>query len=61
MNVKIFIYYLAFGENKPAWNFRIIGDTQVYNQLPPKDGTISYSALVIKSLRWPGYITVFKV
>lgn len=39
---------------------RLAGDTQQYNQLPPKEGTTSYATLVVKSLRWPGAVTVAK-
>lgn len=38
----------------PSWVSKIVGDQQQYNLLPPKEGTASYSVLVIKSLRWPG-------
>ena len=49
------------GENgQAAWLTKIVGDTQLYNQAPPKEGTVSYAVNVIKSLRWPGSITVAK-
>ena len=35
-----------------------MGDPQPYNQLPPKEGTTTYAVNVIKSLRWPGAVTV---
>ena len=41
-----------------SWVSKVVGDTQPYNQLPPKEGTTSYSVNVIKSLRWPGAVTV---
>ena len=44
----------------PAWSSRVVGDTTSYNQLPPKEGTVSYAVNVVKSLRWPGAITVSK-
>jgi hypothetical protein len=41
-----------------AWTTKTVGDPQPYNQLPPKEGTTTYSVNVIKSLRWPGSVTV---
>jgi radial spoke head protein 4/6 len=41
-----------------AWISKVCGDTQPYNQMPPKEGTTAYSVNVIKSLRWPGAVTV---
>lgn len=41
-----------------AWVSKVVGDTQPFNQLPPKEGTTTYSVNVIKSLRWPGALTV---
>lgn len=41
-----------------SWVSKVAGDTQPYNQLPPKEGTTTYSVNVIKSLRWPGAVTV---
>jgi hypothetical protein len=41
-----------------AWTTKIVGDPQPYNQLPPKEGTTTYSVNVVKSLRWPGSVTV---
>lgn len=40
-----------------AWLSKLVGDTQPYNQLPPKDGTTTYAVNVLKSLRWPGALT----
>jgi hypothetical protein len=45
----------------PSWSVKTVGDTQLYNQLPPKEGTTTYATVVIKSLRWPGSITVSQV
>lgn len=45
-------------ETGVAWVTKIVGDPQTYNQLPPKEGTTSYAVNVIKSLRWPGAVTV---
>lgn len=39
---------------------KLVGDTQQYSQLPPKEGTTSYATLVVRSLRWPGAVTVAK-
>lgn len=41
-----------------AWLSKVVGDLQPYNQLPPKDGITTYAVNVIKSLRWPGAVTV---
>ena len=43
-----------------AWLSKVVGDTQQYNQLPPKEGTTTYAVNVIRSLRWPGAVTVAK-
>lgn len=43
-----------------AWLKKVVGDQQQYNLLPPKEGTTTYAVLVLKSLRWPGAITVSK-
>ena len=47
-------------EGQPAWISKVVGDTQLYNQAPPKEGTVSYAVNVIQSLRWPGAVTVAK-
>ena len=48
----------VFAGMEAAWVSKIVGDSQPYNQLPPKDGTTSYAVNVLKSLRWPGAVTV---
>ena len=56
--------YRTLNEDAPvtglefAWLSKVVGDVQPYNQLPPKDGTVTYSVNVLKSLRWPGAVTV---
>lgn len=56
--------FRALNEDQPlegletAWLSKVVGDPQPYNQLPPKEGTISYAVNVIRSLRWPGAVTV---
>ena len=45
-------------ETGTAWVSQIVGDPQPYAQLPPKEGTTTYSVNVLKSLRWPGAVTV---
>ena len=50
----------GYGEGRPSWISKVVGDTQQYNQAPPKEGTVSYAVNVIKSLRWPGAVTVAK-
>lgn len=52
---------LALAPERPSWNIRIMGDTQQFSQLPPKEGMTNYTCLAIRSLRWPGTITAFKV
>lgn len=47
-------------ETLKSFVVKLVGDTQQYNQLPPKEGTTSYATLVIRSLRWPGAVTVAK-
>lgn len=47
-----------------AWLSKVVGDTQQYNLIPnafkKQEGTTSYAVNVIKSLRWPGAVTVSK-
>lgn len=43
-----------------AWISKIVGDTQSYKGAPGKEGDITYAVNVIKSLRWPGALTVCK-
>lgn len=56
--------FRALNEDAPmpgletAWLSKVVGDVQPYNQLPPKDGTVTYAVNVLKSLRWPGALTV---
>lgn len=53
--------YRTLNEDAPllglesAWLSKIVGDNQPYNY---KDGTITYAVNVIKSIRWPGAVTV---
>lgn len=44
-------------EGTLPWTFHIVGDTQRYTTA---DGETTYSAAVVKSLGWPGAITVSK-
>jgi len=39
------------------WTFTVVGDTQKYTT---EGGETTYSAMVIKSLAWPGSVTVVK-
>ena len=56
--------FLGINEDAPytglefSWLSKIVGDAQPYNQLPPKEGTTTYAVNVLKSLRWPGALTV---
>jgi hypothetical protein len=58
--------FRALNEDAPipgletAWLTKVLGDLQPYNALPPAEGTKSYAVNIIKSLRWPGAITVSK-
>jgi hypothetical protein len=53
--------FRALNEDTPitgletAWLSKLVGDAQPYNF---KDGTVTYAYNVIKSLRWPGAVTV---
>jgi len=48
----------VFTGMESSWTSKLVGDQQPYNQLPPKDGTTTYAVNVLKSLRWPGALTV---
>ncbi len=56
--------FRALNEHTPmpgmetSWLSKVVGDTQQYNQTGGKEGTVSYSVNVIRSLRWPGAVTV---
>ena len=53
--------FRALNEDTPyqglefAWLSKLSGDPQPYNY---KEGTITYAVNVLKSLRWPGAVTV---
>ena len=40
-----------------AWSSKIVGDTQQYTK---GEGTITFAHNVVRSLRWPGAVTVSK-
>ena len=40
-----------------AWTSKVAGDTQTYNK---GEGTITFAYNVLRSLRWPGAVTVAK-
>ena len=48
------------GTETSWWTNRICGDTQEYN--PNKEGgaTVTYAVNVLRSLKWPGAVTVSK-
>lgn len=46
-------------EGQPTWLSKVVGDTQLYTE-GGEGETISYAVNVIKSLRWPGAMTVSK-
>lgn len=39
----------------------MVGDNQVFGPAPGKETNSQYSAWVLKNLRWPGSLTVYKV
>ena len=45
-------------EGSPPWKFKVVGDPQKYTA--GDDGEVSYNAMVISSLNWPGHVTVAK-
>ena len=47
-------------EGSPVWLSRVVGDTQTYAEGGAEGENISYAVNVIKSLRWPGAVTVSK-
>lgn len=55
--------FRAINEHAPlkglefCWTSKVVGDTQQYTY---KEGTITYAVNVIRSLRWPGAVTVAK-
>lgn len=48
----------AIAPLESAYILKIVGDDQPYNPDDGEEGTVIYSANVIKSLRWPGACTV---
>lgn len=45
---------------QPCWISKVVGDTHQYSEGGAEGETISYAVNVIRSLRWPGSITVSK-
>lgn len=43
-----------------SWLSKVSGDTQQYNKDKGGEGTNSYAVNIIRSLRWPGAVTVAK-
>jgi hypothetical protein len=39
-----------------VWVLRSVGDNQSYGQAPPLEGNTTYSANVLRNLRWPGSV-----
>jgi radial spoke head protein 4A len=52
--------HAQFPGEQPAWLSKVVGDTQLYTEGGEAGETISYAVNVLKSLRWPGAITVSK-
>lgn len=51
--------HTMFPGEQPAWLSKVVGDTQQYTD-GAEGETASYAVNVLKSLRWPGAITVSK-
>ena len=51
--------HALFPGEQPCWLSKVVGDTQQYTEGGEGD-TVSYAVNVIKSLRWPGALTVSK-
>ena len=51
--------HAQFPAEQPAWISKVVGDTQQYTVEGSED-TVCYAVNVIKSLRWPGSVTVSK-
>ena len=48
-----------FEGEQPSWISKVVGDTHQYSE-GGEGETISYAINVIRSLRWPGAVTVAK-
>ena len=55
----------AIGEDKVveggemAWNVRLVGSGQLFNNVGKEEGTAScYATVVLKNANWPGWCTV---
>jgi hypothetical protein len=46
------------GMTDPAWQLKVVGDTQKYTQ--GEGNEVSYAVNIVRSLRWPGAVTVAK-
>jgi len=42
----------------PQWKARVYGDPQVYTTPPPEEGATSYAVVALRSLIWPGSVTI---
>ena len=51
--------HAPFAGEQPAWISKVVGDTHQYTE-GGEGETISYAVNVIRSLRWPGSVTVSK-
>jgi len=55
-----FSFLLAASEGlDKAWTISCYGDQQEYKQLSRSAETQSYQVIAIRSLTWPGAVTVF--
>ena len=52
--------HALFPGEQPAWLSKVVGDTHLYAEGGAEGENISYAVNVIKSLRWPGAVTVAK-
>lgn len=48
------------GDPGVAWLSKLVGDPQVYTKAGEGAGSVTYCVNVLKSLRWPGAVTVSK-
>lgn len=53
--------HTLFPGEQPCWISKVVGDTQQYADANGGEGeNVSFAVNVIKSLRWPGAVTVSK-
>jgi hypothetical protein len=50
----------ATEEEQKAWLSKVVGDPQPYNSGGEGGSVATYCAVVVRSLRWPGALTIAK-